>query len=146
MRLEPNLKLISIDPGVDSGLSRYVTGSPIESMIHWQDQYTHYELYTQLANYEPDIIVCESFDHRAKDNANYKPVEFIGIVRLYVELWDTKLVMQTPSYGKSYFDSIKLKKLGLWEPGKAHEDEMMAVRHMLMFLMDNDGLDLRLLK
>lgn len=147
MKLSSGLRVLSYDPGVDSGLAQYVTGDPINSMIHWQNQYTHYQLYCVLTDYEPDIIVCESFDHRAKDNANYKPVEFIGIVRMYVELWkDTKLFMQTPSYGKSYFDSIKLKKLGLYVPGKDHEDEMMAVKHMLMFLMANDAFDLRLLK
>lgn len=147
MKLSSGLKVLSYDPGVDSGLATYLTGDPINSIVHWQEQYSHYQLFSGIAIYEPDIIICESFDHRAKDNVNYRPVEFIGMVRLYVELYpDTKLFMQTPSYGKSYFDAVKLKKLGLYVPGKDHEDEMMAVRHMLMFLMANDAFDLRLLK
>lgn len=137
---------MSIDPGVDIGLGTYTTGEPIGTIKSWQHQYTHDEFIGQLNEYHPDIIVCESFDHRAKDNTNYTPVEYIGLTKWYVERRYTKLVMQTSSYGKSYFDDIKLKKLGLHVPGKDHEDQRMAIRHMLQFLMKNNAFDLRLLK
>ena len=137
---------MSIDPGVDVGMGVYRLGANILNMRAWQDQYTHDKFIGMLNEYHPDVIVCESFDHRAKDNANYTPVEYIGLVKWYVERRPTELVFQTPSFGKSYFDNIKLKKLGLYVPGEDHVDEMMAVRHMLQFLMKNDLFDLRLLK
>lgn len=146
MRLYPKLRVLSIDPGVDVGLGYYVIGTDIKFMRAWQHQYTHDQFIGILNEYHPDIIVCESFDHRAKDNNNYTPVEYIGLVKWYVERRDVVLVMQTPSFGKAYFDDVKLKKLGMYVPGKDHVDEMMAVRHMLQFLMKNDAFDLRLLK
>ena len=146
MKLLPKLRVLSNDPGVDLGFATYTTGDEIGTIKSWQGQYTH-DGYIQILNeYHPDIIVCESFDHRAKDNANYAPVEFIGLVKWYVERRNTHLFFQTPSYGKSYFDKEKLEKLGLYVPGKDHVDQMMAVRHMLMFLMKNESFDIRLLK
>jgi hypothetical protein len=146
MKLLPNLRVMAIDPGVDTGLARYLIGQPVDCIQSWQNVFTHNEFYDELFDYKPDIIVCESFDHRAKDNVNYVPVELIGLVKMYVERSGCELKFQTPSYGKSYFTAEKLKKLGLYVAGKDHVDEMMAVRHMLMFLMDNNQFDLRLLK
>lgn len=146
MRLSDKLRVMGIDPGVDIGLATHTTGTPVKDILSWQEQYTHDQFLQQLNEYHPDIIVCESFDHRAKDNTNYTPVEYIGLVKWYVERRYTTLVMQTPSFGKSYFDNEKLKKLGLYVPGKDHVDQMMAVRHMLQFYMRNNAFDLRLLR
>ncbi len=146
MRLYQGLRVMGIDPGEDTGLATHTTGNFVKDIFSWQDQYTHDQFLQQLNEYHPDIIVCESFDHRAKDNANYAPVEYIGMVKWYVERRDTILVFQTPSFGKAYFDNEKLKKLGLYVPGKDHVDQMMAVRHLLQFYMKNNAFDLRLLK
>jgi len=146
MKLLPGLRVLANDPGVDLGFATYTIGDEIKTIKSWQGRYTHHQFIRILIELQSDIIVQESFDHRVKDNTNYTAVEYIGLVKWYVEDSDCQLFFQTPSYGKSYFTAEKLKKLGLYVPGKDHEDEMMAVKHMLMFLMDNNAFDLRLLK
>jgi hypothetical protein len=135
-------RMMSIDPGKTSGFAFY-TPYPLE----WKCQQQKYTLdaFLQVINdFCPDVIVCESFVHTHRDAVDYTPVKFIGLVEWYVERRDILLVLQTPGYGKGYFTNEKLKKLGLYVPGKGHA--MDAYRHLLQFRMQSGLLDLGILK
>jgi len=150
MKLNQDLRLMSIDPGENSGFAAHMVGDPIKGMLSWHGFYSHDQFFNQLAMMNPDVIICESFDHRAKDNINYTPIEYIGLVilyveRRYVERRPVELVFQTPSFGKS-FGIDRLKKLGLYIAGADNTDQMMALRHMLQFLISQEAFDFGLLK
>lgn len=143
MKYDPNSRIMSIDPGMDVGFATYTH----ETYKAWQFRTDKLDWFLQeLTIYMPDIIVCESFDHRHKDNVNYKALEYIALTKWYAERRDLVLHFQTPSYGKGYFTPDKLKKLGLYVPGKDNEDAMTALKHLLQFQMDNGQFDLTKLK
>jgi hypothetical protein len=84
-------------------------------------------------------IVCESFEFRKterhRDFINYIPREYIGVVNLFVQHHadpNVKLFMQSAMNvigDRAFFTDDKIKKLGLWVPGRKHA--MDATRHYL---------------
>jgi len=99
----------------------------------------HMHLYRwliQKVNPEEDEIICESFEFRKEDAQNreyidYSTGEFVGVVKLYCQSTDTPHYMQTASEGKGFWDDDKLKRVGLWIPGKAERHVRDATRHWL---------------
>lgn len=142
MKLTKESRIVGIDPGKTTGFAFY---SPDSTECGCQQSdYTH-DAFLQVLNYfHPDFIVCESFVHTHRDAVDYTPVEYIGLVKWFVERRGIELIMQTPGYGKGYFTNEKLKKLGLYLAGKGHA--MDAYRHLLQFRMQSGLFDLRLLK
>lgn len=136
--------IMAIDPGVDCGFATWYPNNG--KIVSWQTRPTHDEFIQTLNEFYPDVIVIEQFDHRQKSNTNYAPVEFIGLTKWYVERRRLPLIMQTPSMGKGYFSKEKLQHLDLYKPGKDHEDEMMALRHLLQAMMNSGLLDLKTFK
>lgn len=136
---------MAIDPGKDCGIAwlKPSDGFYPQAM---QITGTHDQLLQILVDYHPDIIVYEQWKHTHRDGTDYTAIEFIGMIKWYAERRHVTLVPQTNSYGKAYFDNVKLKKLKLFVPGKDHQDEMDALRHLLQFLMSHNMFDLNLLK
>lgn len=154
MNVEPYMRIIAIDPGEDCGFAlwspMYNTCNVESNQLNikaWQTHPTQDEFLQTINECHPDIIVCESFDHRQKDNKNYSPLKRIGLVEWYVERRGIELVFQTPSFAKAgFFDNVKLKKLGLYQPGDRNEDAMVALKHLLQFRLIHGLFDLNLLK
>jgi hypothetical protein len=138
-------RILAIDPGKDCGFAWI---KPDEGFYpqSFQITGTHDQFLQLMHEYYPDIIVYEQWKHTHRDGTDYTAIEFIGLIKWYVERRNVILIPQTNSYGKGYFDNAKLKKLGLFVPGKDHEDQMDALRHLLQFLMHYDMFDLGLLK
>lgn len=147
MIIEPHYRLLAIDPGEDCGFAFWSPRNAQLDVQAWQTHPTQDGFLQTINDVYPDIIICESFDHRAKDNKNYSPLKRIGIVEWYVDRCNVELVFQTPSFAKAgFFTNDKLKQLGLYRPGKDNEDAMVALKHLLQF-RDKHGLfDLNLLK
>jgi hypothetical protein len=87
-------------------------------------------------------IVCESFEfrqHLQKDNAKHKVElvsrDYIGIIKLFCALTNTKLTMNTASTGKAFVTDEKLKLINLWTPGNPHAND--ATRHNIRYLTIN---------
>jgi hypothetical protein len=76
-----------------------------------------------------DRIVYESFLYQRRDKVDLRPVEAIGVIKLYAALNSITLVAQTPATGKRFWTDDKIKKLNLWEEGQPHA--MDAMRHLL---------------
>lgn len=141
MIIKPGDRVISIDPGLTTGIATWVLNG-IEDTE--QDKFTHKQFVQLLSAYKPTIIICESFEHTMKDNTDYSPVEFIGLVKWYIEATNCSAYWQTPGFGKGYFTNDKLKKLGLYRAARGHG--MDALRHLLQWRMKHNLFDLTLLK
>ncbi len=134
--------VLAIDPGKTTGMC--VWQAIDGQFLSWERQYSHVGFVDELNRFWPEVIVCESFVHTNRDNVDYTPVEFIGLVKWFIERSAAQLIEQTSSYGKGYFTNDKLKKLNLYKAGKGHA--MDATRHLLQYLMTKNALDLNLLK
>jgi hypothetical protein len=77
------------------------------------------------------MIVYESFLYQRRDKVDLRPVEAIGVIKLYHEIYRTPIISQTPSQGKAFWTDDRLKKLDLWEAGQPHA--MDALRHLLYY-------------
>jgi len=82
-------------------------------------------------------IIYESFDfrheERNRDKIDYTAAEVIGALRLWAyERPYVRLIRSGASLGKGFWTDDKIKKLGLWVPGKRHA--MDATRHLLRHL------------
>lgn len=101
--------------------------------------YEHlYRWLMQWVNPATDKIVLETFEFRKEDAQNreyidYSTGEFIGVVRLFCELTETTCHLQGASEAKAFWNDDKLKRVGLWLPGRANRHVRDATRHWLHY-------------
>lgn len=139
------MRILAIDPGVTTGLCFYYT--ELVRLERKQLEPEHYsELFLELERFQPHVIICESFQNMSDlmQEDTTKPLEYIGVVKLYHEIARCKLGMQTASAGKEFWTDEKLKAVGLYERGRPHSND--ATRHFLYYwtftLKKNDYLQL----
>lgn len=126
--------IMSIDPGGTTGWSLW-TKTEIKTGEISEDEH-HGTLAYVIRFYEPELIICESFEYRNTSPAglNLIPVEYIGIVKLVAVNILADVEMQTASIAKGFVKDENIKRLGLWEPGKPHA--MDALRHLLFYIVN----------
>jgi hypothetical protein len=79
-----------------------------------------------------EAIVCEDFTYRRLNNAVLTSVEYIGVVKLFIQNhFDVELAMQPPPL-KGFANKDKLKKMGLYIPGQ--RNAMDAISHLVFYL------------
>jgi hypothetical protein len=145
------MRILAIDPGKTTGFSfaevtEFIRGEPPEEqgVVSWEKEVNHDELIEEILDVWPTHLVGESFVHTQRSNVDYTPVEYIGIIKWLGQRHKFELTLQTPSYGKGFFNDDKLKKLGLYTKGKPHAND--ATRHRLQYQMKNNWFDLNRLK
>lgn len=89
-----------------------------------------------IREYKPDVVTFEVFrlyasKAQSKSWDTFLVVEVIGVIKYLCECWDIRLVEQTPSEGKQFFNTEKLKVLGLYQSVTHIND---ATGHALYFL------------
>lgn len=138
------MRVIALDPGVTTGVAYGTLRDGQMTVFAEQWEWDHIQLYGKLLDYNPDVIVCESFEYRAKARVglNLYPVELIGVVKLYAgkELNDgggPTLCMQTAAKGKGYYSDTHLKNNGVYVRGVGHG--MDALRHLLQWYTFGPG-------
>lgn len=131
------VNVIALDPGGTTGVAHYFEdGAWYFSEIGPEEH--HEELFKNLdflLNRHKLVIVCESFEfrqNRQRDNINLMSKEYIGIVKLFQNR--TSVVFQTAAQAKGFVTDQKLKKMGLWQPGKRHAND--ATRHLVYYLVN----------
>lgn len=132
------MRILGIDPGEDVGLS--LLNTVTEEDRSWQYRVEdvevfppHITLYEVIRDIYPDVIICEDFYHIPRYmKLNMITSELIGVVKLYAQEEDIKLVMQNRGMKQGWPDQ-KLKMLGLFQPGEDFEDAMDALRHRLVY-------------
>ena len=132
------MKLLSLDPGGTTGYaivdytdsdfkvetSGQIKGG-LKGFIEWDSEQYDADLL--------DLIVCESFALREGIyGADLSPVYIIGALEALYQ--DNKKVYQEPKL-KPLCDDARLKRMGLFEPGKPHRND--AVRHAVIYLRNN---------
>lgn len=129
---------VAIDPGGTTGIAMIESADrPWDIGVrHLGPDPHHLELFTLLKVWNPEYIVCESFQNRGSDPAELTSCEYIGIVRLYqqrmfgtaaqnhpVVVWQASaLVVGTAFWGKD-----RLRAYNLYVPGYKHGRD--AIRH-----------------
>jgi hypothetical protein len=81
-------------------------------------------------------VIYETFDFRHdesfRDKIDYTPAEVIGALRCWaLDRYNITLVKQNAATGKGFWTDEKVRKLGLWVPGRRHA--MDAMRHLLRY-------------
>ncbi len=127
--------VLGIDPGNTTGIAiiRYENGS--FNLQRSEIIRDHLNMWHLLYEINIDRIVMESFHlyenrARAQVNSSFYTVEVIGIVKLWCQIHDCPLKLQTAQYGKSVWDDKHLKKFGLWPTGPNARHERDAIRHV----------------
>lgn len=131
------MTILALDPGGTSGL---VLGSPL-LLAELSAKDHHLDLWHILCQYAPTMIVCESFTQQRRA-ADLKPIEYIGVVRLWCATRYVPLVLQSAGVGKTFWTNDKLKTLGYYKAGMPHAID--ALRHWLWYVTVKTGDELYL--
>ena len=130
------MNIVAFDPGFTTGVARF--GKDIDEMFETTQVVGISGLWDVLHMGAPyDRIVYESFLYQRRDKVDLRPVEAIGVIKLYAAIHDITLVAQTPATGKRFWTDEKIKKLNLWEEGQPHA--MDAMRHLLYYRAFSQG-------
>lgn len=141
------LTVTALDPGVTTGIARGIINEDDNSVIirYFQEAYNELELYQYLEGERPDFLVYESFQYRpgrAKPSVNLRPVELIGVIKLYGQLWllDKSIYAQSAATGKAFWTDDKLKAANLYDKSYRHGRD--ACRHLLQWISFGAGFNL----
>lgn len=122
---------VALDPGGTTGVA-YVREEAhpwnLEVLQLGPDPH-HSDLLRFLNIAKPEVIVCESFQNRSQETVVLTSMEYIGIVKLYRQMRLGRLVFQSSSIGKAFWDDTKLRSYHTYAPGMKHARD--ACRHYL---------------
>lgn len=131
--------ILCLDPGGTTGYALMFVTEDEQAEVTRQGQIRdglkgfldfHWDV---LEDIKIDKIVCESFSLREGIyGADLSPVSIIGALEALYPT--TEIVYQEPKL-KPLCDNERLKRLGLYVPGKDHM--MDAVRHGIIYLRNN---------
>jgi hypothetical protein len=127
---------VALDPGGTTGAA--VVESEGEqwtmNVLQLGPEPHHEQLFRKIALWKPEVIICESFINVGMDAAVLTSREYIGVVRLYVQMLvfqghHCELVFQSSSIAKQFWKDSQLKAFHAYVPGMQHARD--AIRHYL---------------
>lgn len=121
--------VVALDPGETTGAALR------DSEGNWTIAHftTLLEVYTYLCDTNPPVIIYERFIIQPRQKIVPAPLKVIGVVELYQQQFDPRLVAQTPSQAKNFVSDTLLRRNNLWIRGMQHGRD--AVRHLLYWLI-----------
>lgn len=125
-------RVLSIDPGVTSGLAFASIKNGAMIFCPYQAEMRVSAIYELLLEYAPHHIICEDFTFRMGSQRTGLELfsrNVIGVVTLYQELTDCQLYFQQASAGKGYYNDEKLNHHDCYTKALQHGND--AVRHLL---------------
>jgi rhodanese-related sulfurtransferase len=143
------VRVVALDPGGTTGWSRWsdnggISWGQIGPRAHHLDleKFLHQSLYVDDYVGNKLVVVCESFQNRANAAAELVSLEYIGVVRLFSQKTNTRLIMQDPGNMKEWCKHdgekyAKLKANGWYVSGQPHATD--ANGHMLKYLVSHWG-------
>lgn len=149
--------VVSLDPGGRTGWATFNTKTKFFEGGQFNNTDGHHKelweflvrLYALYCNDElsPNemIVVIESFEFRndikteGREGLELVSREYIGIARLFSEIYGVKLIQQMPGHALRFVSNEKLDKLGLLEGHKPvssvyNKDYIAAMKHLIFFL------------
>jgi hypothetical protein len=130
------MKLLSLDPGGTTGFAIRDSEVIRGGQLAWDEHHRH--LWDLLDFERPDAVVCEEFQYQIRRNQGVDmpgivlvSKEYIGVAKIWCDLRG-KVYHEQKLSSLKFWDDDKLKKIGLYEPGKPHRND--AVRHLLYYI------------
>lgn len=139
---------MALDPGGTDGWSSFQVDESYGSPI-WKDNLRKHFQFGQLGNNvehhlllwkllmheNPNTVICERFDNRDNEFAQIMSREYIGIVKLWCEMFKRELVMQGADQAKTWTTDRKLECLGLMlEPRTVWRHANDSTRHLVYWI------------
>lgn len=140
------MRILSLDPGGTTGWAQ-MDRPPHAMDTNEEDQWKqgeikepehHGNLWELLCTAQPDILLCEGFNHQQRDFANVIALEYIGVVKLWMltgRLVEVKVAFPPPGIYKQFWTKEKIKAVGLWKPNARNATS--ATGHLLYYLTIN---------
>lgn len=128
--------VVALDPGATTGVALYWRE---ERRVETTEVDDLAELWNCLNQWQPSLIVYESFHWQQRHGVDFRPIEVIGIIKLWASAYldVASLVAQSPSQGKAFWSDDKLKRAGVYSVGSPHKRD--ATRHLLHYLTFTEG-------
>jgi hypothetical protein len=151
--------IIALDPGDTTGMAWQYANQDVSSYATHEVPHCSYEVglrtlldaLSTIVGAAPPVdttstmarmvpagvtVIYETFDFRHdesfRDKIDYTPAEVIGALRCWaLDRYNITLVKQNAATGKGFWTDEKVRKLGLWVPGRRHA--MDAMRHLLRY-------------
>lgn len=138
------MTIFAIDPGPHTGVFYFAEEGPCRVTLDYTSDAlrdVHKDLYMwlmQMVDPKNDFVICESFEFRKEDAKNreyidYSTGEFVGVIKLFCQMTETRYIMQSASQAKGFWTDDKLKRVGLYVAGAEHRHVRDATRHWLHF-------------
>lgn len=133
------MKVFAIDPGITTGYAQGSINDGLMIVVTGEAKMSHNDLLKFLQQFQPDVVVTESFEFRQKSRKGLVlySLELIGVAAVYCEVKNVPLMRQSAAKGKSYFRDAQLKKDGTFKPGRPHAND--AARHLLHWFVFGSG-------
>lgn len=132
------IRALSLDPGGTTGYAICDINKSIT--IGWDEaRFNESELTEFMELTSPDVLICEDFEYRnrARAGLDLTPPRLIGVVKLFTQSSDTKLILQKAAVGKGHYSDTRLKSIDLYRRGTPHGRD--ALRHLLHWLTFKGG-------
>jgi hypothetical protein len=134
----------AIDPGPHTGIFYMKANDPHRVTLDYTDglvkrplEHLYYWL-MRMVDPDTDTVVYETFEFRKEDAKereyiDYSTGEYVGVIGLYCDMTGVKNRRQMASEGKGFWTDDKLKRVGLYVPGKEQRHARDATRHWLHY-------------
>lgn len=147
------IQILGIDPGGSTGWAKAtITGKNkteawAEGSLHWESGQLEYDdhyldlrsiisRHTRLGNNPGEArIICEGFDNRGSAAVELVSLEYIGVVKGYVQEWPSIELIMRAAHQKEWADDKKLKALGVYDKSSKHSND--AKRHIVGWLCND---------
>lgn len=132
------MKILSIDPGKESGTSQYVDGVFSFEQVSYPEIYFKIDKWISQNKY--NHVVCENFfitAQTAKKSVGLAwSLRIIGLCDYICLRENVEMTLQSPSDAKNFATDKRLKEFGMWFPDKEGHCRD-SFRHLALFLARN---------
>lgn len=129
------VRILAVDPGGTTGWVTYDTETAEFESGQDSDRFEFCERAVGRIVAQVDVVVCEDFRitvQTAKKSQQPDALKIIGTLEYAAHVVRKLVVLQTPGDAKRFSTDARLKKAGLWTPGRRHAND--AARHLFLFM------------
>lgn len=130
----PQVRILAVDPGGTTGWVHYDTESGWFESGQQENRIAFCEQAEEFITCGAEVVVVEDFRitvQTAKKSQQPDALKIIGALD-YIAAGRAQVVLQTPGDAKRFSTDARLKKAGMWTPGRKHAND--AARHLFMWL------------
>lgn len=128
------MRILAVDPGGTTGWVYYDTYTEEFQSGQEADRLVFCFMVKEWVDRDVVLIVVEDFRitiQTAKKSQQPDALKIIGAID-YIAAGSAQVVLQTPGDAKRFATDDRLKKAGMWTPGRRHAND--AARHLFLRL------------